>query len=40
MRDVLSSANDDFRMRVENEKIISQIVGVVEVCDQNGGRVS
>ena len=26
--------------KFENEKIISQIVGVSWVCDQNGGRVS
>ena len=28
------------RRRVENEKIISQIVGISEACDLNGDRVS
>ena len=25
--------------RIENEKIISQIVGIIEVCDQHGDRM-
>ena len=29
-----------FYQWVENEKIISQIVGISEVCNQNGDRVS
>ena len=27
-------------LRFENESIISQVVGISEVCDQNGERVS
>ena len=30
----------EIKFRVENEKIISQNVGISEVCDQNGVRVS
>ena len=29
-----------YYQKVENEKIISQIVGISKICDQNGDRVS
>ena len=29
-----------FLLKIENEKIISEIVGIGKGCDQSGGRVS